>query len=139
MGERLTRLDLAGEGEEDRTHRVAEPAVGDNHVEDRLALRCHALPNVQRFEQPPRCRDDRGSALVIGVAAAMHRVGHGDAKLRSQCLAQRDGQRKAGEAAAGNQHVDRVVSAIHETQACTDPRFWTTTSEQHSIGRQTCE
>ena len=39
VGERLARLDFAGEGEEDRPHRVAEPAVGDDHVEDRLRPR----------------------------------------------------------------------------------------------------
>ena len=38
VGERLARLDLAGEGEKDRPNGVAEPAVGDHHVEDRLRL-----------------------------------------------------------------------------------------------------
>jgi hypothetical protein len=78
MGERLARLYLAGEGEKHRPHRVAKPAVGDDHVEDRLRVAGDAVPHPQRFEQPPRRRDDRRSALVIVVASAERRIGDHD-------------------------------------------------------------
>ncbi len=68
VGERLARLDLAGEGEKHRPHRVVEPAVSDDHVEDRLCLLFNALPNAQCLEQPARRRDDGRGAFVVGVA-----------------------------------------------------------------------
>ncbi len=50
MGEGLARLDFAGEGQKDRPHEIAEPAVGDDHVEDRLRLCGDALPDTERLE-----------------------------------------------------------------------------------------
>ena len=109
MGERLAWLDLAGEGEEDRPHRVVEPAVGDDHVEDRLGFRRDALPNAERLEQAARGGDDRRGALVIGMAPAEHRVDDGDGKSRPKPLPQGDRKREAGKAAAGDEHVDRTI------------------------------
>ena len=83
-GEGLARFDVAGEGEKDRPHRVVEPAVGDDHVEDRLRLAGDALPDAERLEQPPRRRDDRRGALVIGIAFAERRIGDSDGKGRPQ-------------------------------------------------------
>ena len=80
MGERLARLDLAGEGEKHRPHRVVEPAVGDHHVEDRLRLSADGIPNAERLEQPPCGRDNGRSAFVVGVAFAQRRIGHRDGK-----------------------------------------------------------
>ena len=51
VSERFARLDLAGEGQKGRPHRVVEPAVGDHHVEDRLGLRGDRLPHAERLEQ----------------------------------------------------------------------------------------
>ena len=87
MGERLAFLDFAGEGEKNRPHRVVEPAVGHHHVEDRLGLVGHGLPNAKRREQPARRGNDCGSALVVGVALAEHRVGDRYGKRRSEPLA----------------------------------------------------
>ena len=57
VGERLAGLDLAREGEEDRPHRVAEAAVGDRHVEDRLRVRpATCVPHAERFQHAPRRR-----------------------------------------------------------------------------------
>jgi len=106
MGERLTRLDLAGEGEESRPHRVAEPAVGDDHVEDRLRLRRDGLPDTDGLEQTPCRRDDRRRALVFAAARAQRRIGDRNRERRSQRLPQGNGERQPGKAAAGNQHVD---------------------------------
>ena len=80
MGERLARLDLAGEGEKHRPHGVVEPAVGDHHVEDRLRLSADGIPDAERLEQPPRRGDDGRSAFVVGVAYAERRIGHRDGK-----------------------------------------------------------
>ena len=73
VGERLARLDLAGEGEEDRTHRVAEPAVGDNHVEDRLRSpppRSAKRPAFRTAAAPPRrCAEARSSSARLRPAS----------------------------------------------------------------------
>ena len=82
VGERLARLDLAGEGEKDRPHRVVEPAVGDDHVEDRLRLVGDGVPDAERLEQPPRRRDDGRGALVVGVAAPSAGIGDRDGERR---------------------------------------------------------
>src|SRR5579863_6869569 len=119
MGERLAWLDLAGEGEKDRPHRIVEPAVGDDHVEDRLGFRRYVLPNAERLEQAARGGDDRRSALVIGVALAEYRVDNGDGKRRPKPLPQGDRKREAGKAAAGDENVDRTIRAVHDTHACT--------------------
>ena len=66
--ERLARRHLAAEGEEDRPHRVAEPAVGDHHVEDRLRLAGDRVPDADRLEHPPRRRRDGRGARVVGMA-----------------------------------------------------------------------
>ena len=106
MGERLARLDLAGEGEKHRPHGVVEPAVGDHHVEDRLRLPADGIPDAERLEQPPRRSDDGRSAFVVGVADAERRIGDRDGKRRPERLAQRNGKRQAGKAAARDQHID---------------------------------
>ncbi len=36
-----------------RAHRVAEPAVGDDHVEDRLRFAGDGVPNANSLKQPP--------------------------------------------------------------------------------------
>ena len=56
VGEGLAGLDLAAEGEEDRTHRVAEPAVGDDHVEDRLRAFRDLRPDAERRQHASRAR-----------------------------------------------------------------------------------
>ena len=119
MGERLARLDLAGESEKHRPHRVVEPAVGDDHVEDRLGFRRYVLPNAERLEQAARGGDDRRGALVIGVALAEHRVDDGDGKSRPEPLPQGDRKRQAGKAAAGDENVDRTIRPVHDTHART--------------------
>ena len=68
--ERLARLDVAGEGEEDRTHGVFDAAVGHRPCRGSAAPLRGALPNAERLEQPPRRRDDRRGALVAIVAFA---------------------------------------------------------------------
>ena len=78
MGERLARLDFAGEGEKHRPHRVVDPAVGDDHVEDRLRFVGDVLPNAERLEQPARRGDNGGGAFVAGMAFAQRRVGDRD-------------------------------------------------------------
>ena len=113
MGERFARFDFAGESEKDRPHRVVEPAVGDDHVEDRLRLLGHALPNTERFQQPACGGNDRRGALVVGVASAQRRVGDGDRERRPEPLPQRDREREAGKAAARDQHVAMVVRERH--------------------------
>ena len=91
------------------------------------------LPNAERLEQPPRRRDDGGSALVVGMALAERRVGDRDGKRRAKPLAQRDRKRQAGKAAAGNQHIDighpGVIATRNPVQR-TPGR-----SGQHTIGR----
>ncbi len=82
MRERLAGLDIAGEGQEGRAHRVVEPAVGDDHVEDRLRLVGDVLPGADRLEEPARSGDDRGGALVVVTALAERRVGDRDRERR---------------------------------------------------------
>ena len=109
VGERLARLDFAFEGEEIRAHRVGEPAVGDDHVEDRLRLAGDAFPDADRLEQPPRRRDDRRGAFVIGMASLQRRIGDRDRKRRPKALPQGDCERQPGKTAAGDQHVNIVT------------------------------
>ena len=113
VGERLARLDVAGEGEEHRTHGVVDPAVGHHHVEDRLRFIGDARPDVERLEQTAHGRDEGGRAFVIGVAFAQHRIGDGDGNRPPQSLLERDRQRQPGEAAAGDQDVDLFVAPAH--------------------------
>ena len=113
MGERLARLDVAREGEENRTHGVVDAAVGHDHVEDRLCLVGDALPNAERLKQPARRGDNGGGAFVAGVAFAERRVGDRDRGRGAQALPQRDRQRQPGKAAAGDQHVASVVFPGH--------------------------
>ncbi len=57
VGEWFARLDLSGEGEKDRPHRVVEPAVGHDHVEDRLRFAGDGLPRPRLSRTagaPPR-------------------------------------------------------------------------------------
>ena len=113
MGERLARLDIAGEGEKDRPHRVAELAVGDHHVEDRLRLFGDVVPDADRGIEPPRAGNDRGGALVLGVIRDQRRIGDRHRKRRPERLAQRNSKRQAGKAAARDQHIDSVPG--HDT------------------------
>ena len=119
VSERLAFLDFAAEGEKHRPHRVVEPAVGHHHVEDRLRLVGDGLPNAERREQPPRGCNDRGCALVVGMAFAEHRIGDGYGERGPEPLAQRDRKREAGEAAACNQHVNLTIPASWNTHPCT--------------------
>ena len=75
-------------GEKDRPHRIVEPAVGDDHVEDRLRIVGDALPNADGLEQPARRRHDGRGAFVARVAYAKRRIGDHDGKGRSQRLPQ---------------------------------------------------
>ena len=82
VGERLARLDVAVEGEEDRPHGVAEAAVGDDHVENRLRLdataptrrssRTAAAPRRRwrRRAHRRRARASAGSATVTANEGA---------------------------------------------------------------------
>ena len=112
VGERLARRDLAGEGQKHRPHRVVELGVGDDHVEDRLRpaapprptrrwSRTGAAPPPRSPRRARRCvpRPSAGSATVDGETLA-------------EPLAQRDRQRQAGEAAAGDQHVRVLVLVL---------------------------
>ncbi len=119
MGERLARLDLATEGEKCRPHGIPEPAVGNDHVENRLGLFGYVLPDAERLKQPPRGGDNRRSAFIAGVAVAERGIGDGDGKAWPQRLPKRNRQCEAGKAAAGNQHVDLVVPSGHITQRFT--------------------
>ena len=81
MGERFARLDFAGEREKGWPHRIAKPAVGDRHIEDRLSLSGNALPHPERLKQSAHRGNDRGSALVMARScAAKARVDDGDQK-----------------------------------------------------------
>jgi hypothetical protein len=106
MGEGFAWLDLTGESEKSRPHRIAKPAVGDCHVQDRLSVGGNALPNTKRLEQPAHRSNDRGGAFVIGGATAEARVGDGNGEGVAERLPQSDGKREPGEAAAGNQDIE---------------------------------
>jgi hypothetical protein len=107
MGKGLAWLDLASESEKGRPYRIAKPAVGDRHVENRLGVGGNALPNAKRLEQPAHRGDDRGGAFVIGGRATAEAwVGDGNGEAIAECLAQSDGEREPGEAAAGNQDIE---------------------------------
>ena len=106
VGERLVRLDLARKSEEGRPHRVAEPAVGDDHVEDWLRFGRDGLPDADGLEQTPCRRDNGRGALVFAAASAQRWIGDCDRKRWAQPLPQRDGERQPGKAAAGDQHVN---------------------------------
>jgi hypothetical protein len=75
VGERFARLDLAGEGQKGRPHGVIEPAVGDDHVEDRLRLAGDRLPDAERVKQSARRRDNRRGTFVARMARPERRVG----------------------------------------------------------------
>jgi hypothetical protein len=107
--ERLARRDLTAERQIGRPHRVLQLGVGDDHVEDRLRAIRDLAPDAQRFEQPARRRRDRRRARVAGVTFAQRRVGHRDLEAIAEPLAQRDGERQAGEAAAADQHIGAFV------------------------------
>jgi hypothetical protein len=52
MREGFARLDLSRESEKDRPYRIAKPAVGHRHIENRLGVGGDALPYAKRLEQP---------------------------------------------------------------------------------------
>src|ERR1700720_788555 len=115
VGEGFARLDLAGESEKSRPHRVAEPAVGDHHVENRLRVGSDALPNAKGFEQPAHRGNDRGGAFVNGGRGATKAwIGDGNGEAIAERLAQSDGEGEPGEAAAGNQNID--IRTRHDTE-----------------------
>ena len=70
MGERLARLDLAGESQEHRTGGVFQPGIGDDHVEDRLRPGGDLLPYPEGIEQPATGRDDGGGARIAAGRVA---------------------------------------------------------------------
>ena len=107
--ERLARRDLAVERQEGRPHRVLQLGIGDHHVEDRLRARRRPRPR-RRWSRtaaapPPRSprRARRRAWLVPSAGSATV-----DLERIAEPLAQRDRQRQAGEAAAGDQHIDAV-------------------------------
>src|SRR5262245_53744154 len=104
MGERLARFDVAIEGEEHRPHRVAQMAVSDAHVEDRLHFLGDGLPHADGLEQPSRRRHDRGGARIID-GASKRRICHRHAVGRAERLLERDRERQAGKAGTADQHV----------------------------------
>jgi hypothetical protein len=113
MSERLARRDVAGEGQKHRPHGVVEPAVGHDHVEDRLRLAGHALPDAESLKQAAHGSDDRRRPLVAVMAAAEQRVGDDDGRRVAKPLPKCNRKRQSGEAAAGDQYVDRLVIPDH--------------------------
>ena len=118
VGERLARFDLAGEGQKGRPHGVIEPAVGDNHVEDRLRLAGDRLPDAERVQQPPRRRDDRRGAFVAGwlapsAGSATVTENDGPSPCRSA-----EREREPGKAAAGDQHIAAAIVRMGHQGTC---------------------
>ena len=58
------RADVAGKRQEHRPHHIFEPAVGDDHVEDRLRVRRDLAPDFERLEQILARGDDRRRARI---------------------------------------------------------------------------
>ncbi len=112
VGERLARLHLAGEIEEDRAHRVVELRICDHHVEDRLGLRRDRVPHPDGLEQAARRRRDRGGARVL-AAASERRIGDRHRESVAERLAQRDGERDPGETAARDQNIRALMWVRH--------------------------
>ena len=70
MRERLARLDIAREGQEDRPDRVFQLRVGDDHVEDRLGSGRDLVPDADGIEQAAAGRDDGESRADRGLAVS---------------------------------------------------------------------
>jgi hypothetical protein len=107
--ERLAWRDITVKAEECRPHRVVEPAVGDDHIEDRL--RRDLVPDADGLKQPTRRRDDGGRPRITRCTAERG-IGHRDRKRLPEPLAQRDGEREAGEAAPADQHIDALPGLL---------------------------
>src|SRR5262249_23319202 len=76
------------------------------HIENWLGVGSAALPNAKRLEQPTHRGDDRGGAFVIGGrGTAKARVRDDNDEAIAERLAQSNGEREPGEAAAGNQDI----------------------------------
>ena len=105
VGERLARLDIAGEGQEDRTRRVFQLGIGDDHVEDRLRGGSDLAPDPERFEQPPAGGDDGGGARSRLGLLAQRRIGHDHGHVGAEALTQRQRQRQSGKGAAADDNA----------------------------------
>ena len=77
----------------------------------RIGCACPAtlLPDAERLEQPPRRRNDRRGALIVGMACAERGIRNRHGKRRPQRLPQGNRERQPGKAAAGYQHVGIVT------------------------------
>ena len=107
VGEGLARLDLAGEGQEDRPHGIAGAAVGDRSSRGsagRSAAIASQTPSA--LEHAPAGRGDGRGAAVAGRGAGRRRIATVTDSLRPQALPQRQRQRQADVAAAGDEDVD---------------------------------
>jgi hypothetical protein len=106
MREGLAIGDLAAEGEEGRPHRIFQPAIRDDHVEDRLRVVGDVLPHSDGLKQPPRRRGNGGGARVVRPSARKGGVGNRHGKALAQRLTQGDAEREAGKTAASDQYAD---------------------------------
>src|SRR5439155_16572118 len=85
MREWLARLDIAAEGEKHRPHRIAQAAVGDHHVADRLRLAGDFFPDPDGNKQPARGGDD-GRGARIRTPPREQRIGDRDRKTLAKSL-----------------------------------------------------
>src|SRR5258708_35644306 len=82
--------------------------IGAHHVEDGLRLVGHRVTDAERLEHAARRGRDCGSANISSRLA--HRgICQCDGKIPVKGLAQRNGERKPGKAAACDQNVRTTV------------------------------
>ena len=105
MRERLARFDIAREGQEDRTGRVFQLRVGDDHVEDRLRPGRDLIPHPDGIEQAAAGRDDGGRARIAAWPCRQRRIGNDDRDIGAKALAQRQRQRQPGQGAAADNNA----------------------------------
>ena len=107
VGERLARLDVAVEGEEDRPHRVARAGCRSPPCRGSAAPR--SGPTRRCVSNSRRAAATMADARASVAGAPERGIGDRDREGRPEALAQRDRQRKAGKAGAADQHVDTVL------------------------------
>ena len=141
--ERLARLDLAAEA----SGRSAAPRrCSLESVTTMSRIGCAspatASQTPMRLEQPPRRRRDRRGARVVRLRLAERRIGDRHRERSAQPLAQRDGQRQAGKAAAADQHVGALGRRpLHRGSLCLRHRPQYITARHkvlHVRRRRTC-
>ena len=106
MRERLAGRHLAVEGEKHRAHRIGRARIGDDHVGDRLRLRCDLVPDLKLLQHAAGGGGDRRGAAVPLPDAGGRGVDHGDGEAGTRLL-QRHGAGQADIAGAGDEHVER--------------------------------